>query len=259
MRRARLTGIARGFGKTVVYVVVAALIVVGAGILVLETGWAKNRIRHLIVAQANQYLTATLEIGRLEGSILRGLQLGDIRLSRDNHPIITIDEVSLSYSLRELWQNGTVIRRIRLIRPSFAIAKQRDGRWNIGALVRREARQERSTGPGRPIQSALHRDRRRPRVARKPARIRRRARADRFRIVERVVFVRVPPGDLDADVRESVVCGARAGPQHVEDRGQPRQRTPRLAVRSLLGADPAERLHAGRRDPSATSIRHGST
>jgi hypothetical protein len=152
VRRARLTGIARGFGKTVVYVAAAALIVVGAGILVLETGWAKNRIRQLIVAQANQYLTATLEIGRLEGSILRGLQLGDIRLSRDNHPIITIDEVSLSYSLRELWQNGTVIRRIRLVRPSFAIAKQRDGRWNIGALVRREARQERSTGPGRPIE-----------------------------------------------------------------------------------------------------------
>jgi len=135
-----------------VYVVAFALVLVGIGISVLETGWAKDRIRQLIVRQANEYLTATLEIGRLEGSILRGLQLGDIRLTRDNHPIISIDEVSLSYSLRELWQNGTVIRRIRLVHPSFAIAKQPDGRWNIGALIKREAREQRSTGPGRPIQ-----------------------------------------------------------------------------------------------------------
>ena len=49
----------------------------------VETGWAKNQIRHLIVRQANEYLTATLTIGRLEGSIFRGLQLGDITLARD--------------------------------------------------------------------------------------------------------------------------------------------------------------------------------
>ena len=53
-----------------------------------ETGWAKNQIRSLIVRQANQYLTATLNIGRLEGSLFRGLQLGDITLDRDGHTII---------------------------------------------------------------------------------------------------------------------------------------------------------------------------
>jgi hypothetical protein len=148
----RLGSIARGFGRAIVYTLVTVLVIVGIAIVVVETGWAKNRIRELIVRQANEYLTATLEIGRLEGSIFRGLQLGDIRLSRNNQPIITIEQVSLSYSLRELWQNGTVIRRIRLVRPSFAIAKEADGRWNIGALVKREARQEKSTGPGRPIQ-----------------------------------------------------------------------------------------------------------
>ncbi len=155
MRRVRLGSIARGFGRAIVYVLATVLVVVGVAIVVVETGWAKNRIRELIVRQANEYLTATLEIGRLEGSIFRGLQLGDIRLSRNNEPIITIEQVSLTYSLRELWQNGTVIRRIRLVRPSFAIAKEADGRWNIAALVKREARQERATGPGRPIQYPL--------------------------------------------------------------------------------------------------------
>src|SRR5436190_1872559 len=84
---------------------------------ILESSWAKNRIRGIIVRQANQYLTATLEIGRLEGTFFRGIQLGDIRLSRNGRELIAIDDVSLNYSLRELFQPGVVIRKIRLARP----------------------------------------------------------------------------------------------------------------------------------------------
>jgi autotransporter translocation and assembly factor TamB len=150
--RPSLRSVARIVGKSVVYLLVLLLILLGVGISIVETGWAKNQIRALIVRQANQYLTANLEIGRLEGSLFRGLQLGDIRLSRDNQPLVTIDDVRLSYSIRELWQNGTVIRRIRLVRPRVVASKMPDGRWDLGALVRREAKQEERSGPGRPIQ-----------------------------------------------------------------------------------------------------------
>ena len=108
--------------------------------------------RACVVRQANQYLTASLDIGRLEGSLFRGLTLGEVTLSRDGHPIIAIDEVSLSYSPRELWQNGTVIRRIVITRPRVVVGKQEDGRWNLGALVKRDARQQNRTGPGRAIE-----------------------------------------------------------------------------------------------------------
>ena len=138
--------------KTVVYGTAAILIVVGVAIAVIETGWAKNRIRDLIVRQANQYLTATLEIGRLEGSFFRGIKLGDIRLSRNGRTLIAIDDVSLSYSLRELFQPGVVIREIRLARPRVAIARTPEGKWDITDLVRRDARDEKRTGPGRPIE-----------------------------------------------------------------------------------------------------------
>src|SRR5947207_13971444 len=114
-RRVRRLGVV--LGKTIVYVTAAILILLGAGLAVLETGWGKNRIRELIVRQANEYLTATLEIGRLEGSFFRGIKLGDIRLSRDGRELIAIDDVSLSYSLRELLQEGVVIKSIRPARP----------------------------------------------------------------------------------------------------------------------------------------------
>src|SRR5437763_4485892 len=139
-------------GKTIVYATAAILIVIGAGLAVLETGWAKNQIRRLIVRQANEYLTVTLEIGRLEGSLVRGIQLGDIRLSRDGRTLVAIDDVSLSYSIRELVQYGTVIKRIHLVRPRVTMSRTADGRWGLTTLVRREAREEQRTGPGRPIE-----------------------------------------------------------------------------------------------------------
>jgi autotransporter translocation and assembly factor TamB len=140
------------FGKTVVYVVAAALLLIVAGLVILETGWAKNQLRNLIVRQANEYLSATLEIGRLEGSLVRGIQLGDIRLSRGGRTLVAIDDVSLSYSIRELLQRGTVIRRIRLTRPRVEMSRTADGRWDLTTLVKREAREEKNTGPGRPIE-----------------------------------------------------------------------------------------------------------
>ncbi len=152
MRPPRLRSAAKLLGKGFVYLVALVLPILGGALLIVETSWAKNQLRALIVRQANQYLTATLEIGRLQGSLLRGLELGDIRLSRNGQPIVTIDDVILSYRLRELWQEGTTIRRIRLVRPHVVASKMEDGRWDLGALVRREAPQEERSRPGRPVQ-----------------------------------------------------------------------------------------------------------
>jgi autotransporter translocation and assembly factor TamB len=145
--------VVRATARALVGLVIFALILVGLGILVIETSWAKNRIRELLVRQANEYLTATLTIGRLEGSVLRGIRLGDIQLSRrDGRILVRVDEIALSYSLRELFQSGTVIRRVRLTRPHVSIARQSDGRWDIAAIVKRERQEGRQTGPGRPIE-----------------------------------------------------------------------------------------------------------
>src|SRR5436190_17854650 len=117
MVRSRPFRIARALARAVVYTVAAALLLVGMILLVLETGWAKNQIRALIVRQANQYLTAQLDIGELSGSLFRGIELGAIQLSKDGRTLISIDHLALSYSLRELFQSGVVIKRVSLVRP----------------------------------------------------------------------------------------------------------------------------------------------
>jgi hypothetical protein len=151
VRRSRLRSVTVGAARGAVYLAAALMILLGLAITLLETSWAKNQIRALIVRQANQHLNATLHIGGLEGSLLRGVRLSDIRLSNASQTIVAIDEVSVSYSLRELWTNGTVIRLVRLTRPRVVIAREPDGRWNMAALVRRDAREERPGGPGRHI------------------------------------------------------------------------------------------------------------
>jgi len=138
--------------RIVITIVLIVLILAGIGLATIETGWAKNRIRGLIVRQANEYLAATLDIEELSGSLLRGIQLHNVRLARDGKPLVTIDEIALSYSIRELLQPGVVIRRVRLTRPRIVAGKQADGRWDLGALVRRESKEETRSGPGRPLE-----------------------------------------------------------------------------------------------------------
>jgi len=137
--------------RILVYTVAALLIVVVVAIAAIETGWVKNQIRRIIVNQANGYLTATLEIGQLQGSLFRGLTLSNVKVSQNGRTIIAIDDVSVSYSIRELFEPGVIIRRVRLTRPRVIVARLPDGRWNMSALVKREQRERQSSGPRRPL------------------------------------------------------------------------------------------------------------
>jgi autotransporter translocation and assembly factor TamB len=149
--RSRGLRIIVGLARAAIYLIVCVLVLIGLGYAALETGWGKNQLRQLIVRQANLYLTATVDIGRLGGSLLRGISLSDVRLSRDGRTLVAIDDVSLDYSIRELFSEGVVVRRIRLTRPRISAGRQPDGRWDLAALVRREARAREQTGPRRPI------------------------------------------------------------------------------------------------------------
>src|SRR5258706_13329143 len=138
MRRWRWQRVGRGVARGLVYLVAVTLPLVRMGLGSLETPWGKNQLRALIVRQANQYLTATLEIGELNGSLLRGIELRDISLTRGSEPVIRIDSVSLSYAIRELLDRGVVLRTLRVTRPTIVAAKDADGRWNLAGLIKRD-------------------------------------------------------------------------------------------------------------------------
>ncbi len=143
--------IARRLVRGTLYAVLTLVVLGGLGLASLETAWGKNQVRRMIVSQANRYLTATLDIDRIEGSFFGGIVLAGVRLSRDGRPIVTIDRASLVYSPGELFDQGTTIRSVRLERLRVALERESDGRWNVAALVRREGSPQQRSGPRRPI------------------------------------------------------------------------------------------------------------
>jgi autotransporter translocation and assembly factor TamB len=152
MLRTRQLALAMKVVRGLLYLTLALVAVAGLAVAAVETSWGKDRLRGLIVAQANQLLTATLEIDRLEGSLFGGVRLSGVRLlSEGGEPLVQIDDVTVDYSLRELVQGGVTIRSIRLVRPRISAARGADGRWNLASLVRRDAREEDRSGPGRAI------------------------------------------------------------------------------------------------------------
>src|SRR5262249_4515180 len=112
MRRPRLFRLLGVLTRVLAYAVLTVGVVVGLTLLAAETSWGKDRIRALIVRLANRSLTATLEIHAVEGSLFRGLELKDVRLSRNGETIIGIDEVALDYRIRELLQQRVVVGRL---------------------------------------------------------------------------------------------------------------------------------------------------
>lgn len=126
----------RILGGIALSIAVLAVLAVVGGVWALESAWGQARIRQLIVSQSNRVLTGTLEIGQVEGSILRGITLRDLRLVQDGTAVVTIARADLDYSLRELYQGGTRIRQLRLEHLRIVGAKDAEGRWNLGQLVR---------------------------------------------------------------------------------------------------------------------------
>lgn len=125
-------------------VAVLALAVVAAG--VLRTDWAHERMRLLVLSQAHRWLTATLDIARIEGSLLSGIELRGVALTADGVKVVDIERVAVSYNLRQLYTDGTVIDSITLDRPRITAQQQPDGRWNLASLVKREAPSGPSSG-----------------------------------------------------------------------------------------------------------------
>jgi len=126
-----------GFGVAVV--VGLSILAVVAGRIALTTPWGQERIRRLIVSQSSRFLTGTLEIDRIGGSILRGVVLHGVRVVQDRISVVTIESASVAYSWRELYRDangGTTIRHLRLQGLRVEVAKDADGRWNVGRLVR---------------------------------------------------------------------------------------------------------------------------
>src|SRR5215210_7485219 len=104
-------------------------------IIVTQTTWFKEWLRGFIVRQAEDYVNGRLSIGRLDGNLFFGIDLGDVDVTVNGKSVVDIDDVGLDYNALTLLRGDVVLDNIRLTRPVFRLERDAEG-WNLTRLIK---------------------------------------------------------------------------------------------------------------------------
>ncbi len=191
--------------------------VLAVALIVSQTPWFREWLRKYVVREAKHYLNGDLTIGKLGGNLLFGIELDGVAVDLSGERVIAVKSLEMDYSIFELISTGMVLDGIKLTEPVVRLERDRDGRWNVRQLVRKERQEADRRGPGRPV--ALQGIE----IADATVTIDDRARQDGLRLPQQVD---------DLDVRGSF----EYAPVHYSaDIGHVSFRSPRLALRELTG------------------------
>ncbi len=114
------------------------LVVMLAILLLLQTGLGKNMVRNFAVSQIENILTegASVEIGSLDGSILRSAELTGVIVRQDEGITASIDTLRARYSLFGLLRSRLSISELEVIAPLIVARQGADSTFNLQHLLK---------------------------------------------------------------------------------------------------------------------------
>ncbi|MGB2714649.1 MAG: hypothetical protein WBC51_10750, partial [Vicinamibacterales bacterium] len=124
--------------------------IVAIALIVSQTPWFRDWLRRYVVRESKQYLNGELTIGRLRGNLLFGLDLADVAVDVSGQRVVAVKALEVDYSVLDFISKGIVLDEIKLVSPVLRVERDRNG-WNLGRLVKEQAREADREGPGRPI------------------------------------------------------------------------------------------------------------
>ena len=125
--------------RALLVIVAAVLVLVVAGVVTLETPWARERVRRLAVSRAAMYLNGELAIGRLDGSLLRGVELHNVSLTQPTGEAIRAEVITVRYDPVRFWREGLAFDSVEIRSPIVHVIQEADGGWNLARLIRTRA------------------------------------------------------------------------------------------------------------------------
>ena len=133
---------ARRIVRTVMATVVLPILLGLAIVLVLAlTPWGNERVRRLVVSQANGRMNGDLAIGSLRGNLLSGATLTDVRLADSaRRPLFSARRLRVQYAILPALRGRLVLRSLVADTPVVLLDKQPGGRWNFQSLLRPSGR-----------------------------------------------------------------------------------------------------------------------
>lgn len=103
-------------------------------VLVSQTAWFRDWLRRYAMREAAQFVNGQLVIGRIDGGLWGGVQLHDVRITRDGATIVGLDRLDLDYSLLDFVREGVVINRVEIAAPVVNLRREGDT-WNVATLI----------------------------------------------------------------------------------------------------------------------------
>jgi len=144
--------LSRAIRRSVHVLAIAVAVVVGVSLsatVAVETVWFKQWLRGYIVRAANERLNATLSIGTLSGNLFTGIQVDNVVVMMNGHPVIAVDKVRAGYSIRDIISKGIVVEHVDVTRPNVAMQRDDNG-WDLARFIKQKA--DEANPRGRPIE-----------------------------------------------------------------------------------------------------------
>ena len=132
---------ARRVAKAILAVIVGPIVLGAFIVLVLaSTPWGNERVRRVMVSQANKRITGELSIDRLRGNLLSGGSFTNVLLLDSlKHPVFAARGVNVQYGLMAALSGNVVIKSLELDTAVIVLDKRPGARWNFQSLMRPSA------------------------------------------------------------------------------------------------------------------------
>ena len=131
-----------GVVRAMLAVVVLPILLGLAIVLVLAlTPWGNERVRRLVVSQANGRMFGQLDVRELRGNLFSSATLTDVRLvDSARRPLFTARRVQVHYALLSALRGHIVLYSLALDTAVVVLDKQPGARWNFQSLMKPSTR-----------------------------------------------------------------------------------------------------------------------
>jgi translocation and assembly module TamB len=118
-------------------VLIVLLLVVSAVLILTWTDWGREQVRLVISDRLDRATDGRIEIGRIEGNLLRRIRLVDVTIvDEQERPFLEADTISTRFSVRGLLRQRIILTDLRLVRPIIILDQPPDEEWNYVRIFR---------------------------------------------------------------------------------------------------------------------------
>ncbi len=180
-----------------VSVILIVLVLIGLSLFV-HLYLTEDRLKALVIPQAEKALNRTVQIGRIDVGLFSGITVRDFQVKEPDGKtnFASVKKFVLRYELLPLFRKRIVVSKVRLESPYIQVIRDKTGHFNFETLAVLAA-------PKRPARGA-----KRPRAAAAPLAITvHQVRIDRAQIVFHDALKEIPDTDIDADLNVGLELG----------------------------------------------------